>query len=115
MAVTCTNLVASPVAATRYKRALCANNYVVCCSRVLDGDHLVAFNSLDPKLVGSGRRMGKKALPKIGIDPCSRHDARPVGRRKHFRSTVRQRFGFARFYKSAINECVTQSNGSSLR
>jgi len=28
---------------------------------------------------------------------------------------MRQRFGLVRFYKSAINECVTQSNGSSLR
>jgi hypothetical protein len=81
-------------------------------SRVLDGDHLPALDSLDPKFFGSGRRIGEKALPKIGIDPCPRHDSRTVGRRKLFQGMVRQRFGFARFYQSAINECVAQGKGS---
>jgi hypothetical protein len=81
-------------------------------SRVLDGDHLPALDSLDPKFFGSGRRIGEKALPKIGIDPCPRHDSRTVGRRKLFQGMVRQRFGFARFYQSAINECVAQGKDS---
>ena len=96
-------------------RTLCANNYVVRCSCVLDCDHLMTLGSFDPKFFRSGRRIDEKALPKIGIDPCPRHDARTVGRRKLFQGTVRQRFGFARSYQSAINECVAQSKGSPFK
>jgi hypothetical protein len=81
-------------------------------SCVLDRDHLPTLGPFDPQLLRSGRRIGEKALPETGVNPCSRHNSRTVGRRKLLRCTVRQRFGFARFYQSAINECVAQSKGS---
>jgi hypothetical protein len=96
----------------RGARTLRANNYIVRCSRVLDGDHLPALESLDPKFFGSGCRIGEEALPKIGIDPCPRHDPRTVERGKLLHGTVRQRFGFARLHQSAVNEFVAQGNGS---
>lgn len=71
----------------------------------------MTLGSLDPKFFGSGRRIDEKALPKIGIDPRLRHDARTVGRRKFFQGTVRQRFGFARSYQFAINEGIAQTGG----
>jgi hypothetical protein len=72
----------------------------------------MAFGPFDPKFFRSGRRIDEKALPKMGIDPCPRHDARTVDRRKLLCGIVHQRFGVARFHQSAINEFVTQRKGS---
>ena len=96
----------------RCTRALCANNHVVGRSRVLDGDHLLSFGSLDPKFLGRDGRIGEKPLTEIRIDPCPRHDSRAIGGGKLLHGTLCPLFGFARPDQAAIDERVAQSKGS---